>query len=137
MYLTYEEYKDMGGTLNETAFNNVEFEARALIDWYTFNRLQNDIIYPEAVKRCVFNLVNIAGKKQQAFSLGQDNEGNITSAISSQSNDGVSISYNTMNASEAFKVSKNEMITVINQYLQGVTNELGRKLLYRGLYPGE
>lgn len=137
MYLTYEEYKDMGGTLNETAFNNVEFEARALIDWYTFNRLQNDTIYPEAVKRCVFNLVNIASKKQQAFSLGQDNEGNITSAISSQSNDGVSISYNTMNASEAFKVSKNEMITVINQYLQGVTNELGRKLLYRGLYPGE
>ena len=43
MYLTYEEYENMGGkTLEETAFEQFEFEARAHIDWWTFSRLQNE-----------------------------------------------------------------------------------------------
>ena len=40
-YLTYEEYRALGGTLDLTSFNLLEFEARRQIDIKTFNRLKN------------------------------------------------------------------------------------------------
>ena len=45
MYLTFDEYQEYGGTLDEAAFYQLEFEARAVIDWWTFNRLQNEEEY--------------------------------------------------------------------------------------------
>lgn len=149
MYLTYAEYQNMGGMLDETAFNNFEFDAESLINWYTFNRLKNDDIYPEEVKKCMYRLIELVKLEADAMMLGrqtQESGGTTTSSqgvyISSQSNDGVSISYNSINASELFnKISSTEKGNVvevtIQRYLQGVTNSLGRKLLYRGLYPNE
>lgn len=137
MYLTYEEYLKMGGTLSETAFTNLEIEAEFLINWHTFNRLKSDILYPKAVKVCVFKLVEIVSKKQEAFSLGQSVDGKVTSSISSQSNDGVSISYNAMSASELFSLCKDEMRQTIQMYLSDVKNSKGHKLLYRGIYKNE
>ena len=40
-YLTYEEYKSLGGTLDLMPFNLLEFEARKEIDKRTFGRLVN------------------------------------------------------------------------------------------------
>ena len=57
--------------------------------------------------------------------------------VASQSNDGVSISYNTLSAKDLLQSSEQDVMTCIKRYLQGVTNNLGRKLLYRGFYPGE
>ena len=73
------------------------------------------------------------------MSLGDVEDGSSTStgAISSQSNDGVSVSYNVLSASEAYKLCEDEVGNTVKRYLNDVTNELGRKLLYRGLYPGE
>ena len=31
MYLTYEAYQNMGGTLDETTFNNYEYEAETIV----------------------------------------------------------------------------------------------------------
>lgn len=141
MYLTYNEYKTLGGKLEEPEFTGFEFDAENLIDWYTFNRLHTGgkypDTYPEAVKRCVFQLIGIAEQKQQALSLGADQNGNTTAAVASQSNDGVSISFNTMSASQVFDTLKNETSRTIYVTLNGVTNELGRKLLYRGIYPDD
>jgi hypothetical protein len=137
MYLTFDEYQNMGGTLEETAFNELEFEAEAIINYRTFDRLKNDTEYPEAVKMCVYKLIKIAQVQQQAFSLGQDVDGEVKSAIASQSNDGVSISYNAMSASDAYEQAEKQVNRCVETYLQGVTNELGRKLLYRGIYPNE
>lgn len=137
MYLTYEQYKKMGGTLDETAFNNFEFEAECIINWYTFNRLKKETEYPPEIERCMFKLINIAELKQKAFSLGQTVDGTVTSAISSQSNDGVSISYNAMSASQLFDLCKGEVKQTIELSLNGVVNSLGHKLLYRGIYPNE
>lgn len=136
MYLTYAEYQTMGGTLDETAFNNFEFEASCLVDWYTFNRLKNETEYPETLKRCVFKLIEMVQAKNTSLSLGDDGSGNAT-AIASQSNDGVSISYNVMSASRLFDNAKSEVKSIIQQYLSGVVNSLGHKLLYRGVYPDE
>ena len=138
MYLTYEEYQNMGGTLDETAFDDLEFEAETSINWYTFNRLQNDTEYPEALKRCVYALIKLTALKANAAAVGDTgDESQSTGAIASQSNDGVSVSYNVLSASEAYKLAEDEGGNTVKKYLNGVTNELGRKLLYRGLYPGE
>lgn len=139
MYLTYSEYQNMGGTLDETLFNDLEFEAEAQVDWYTFNRLQNEAQFPERLKRCMYALIKLIYKVQQASMLGDDGSGDseINAAVASQSNDGVSISYNVVSAKDAVDLSKSEIEATIQHYLQGVMNSLGRKVLYRGLYPGE
>ena len=37
MYLTFDEYVNMGGTLEEQAYTLYEYEAEYIINWYTFN----------------------------------------------------------------------------------------------------
>lgn len=137
MYLTYEEYLNIGGTLDEAAFDNYLIDAEMLIDWYTFNRLENETVIPEKVKKCVYKLISLADMKSKAFVLGREVNGEGNASVASQSNDGVSISYNTISASQAFDLLKSESENIIKQYLNGVVNSLGRKLLYRGIYPDE
>ena len=138
MYLTYEEYTTMGGTLEETAYGEFEFEARAVIDWYTFCRLQTEETYPEAVKRCMYKLIGLIRDRQQAMVVGsQSVDGSVQAGITNESNDGVSTSYNTMSAKDAAESIQKELETTIRMYLQGVKNSLGHKLLYRGVYANE
>lgn len=138
MYLTYLEFQEMGGTLDETAFLDLEFQARSQIDWYTFNRLQNEVVYPEEVKRCIYRLISILSGLNDAVGInGNADENNSNKAIVSQSNDGVSISYNVLSAQDMVQNLKEQCIETINRYLQGVVNSLGQKVLYRGVYPNE
>lgn len=137
MYLTYEEYLNMGGTLDEAAFDNYLIDSEMLIDWYTFNRLHGETEIPERVKQCVFKLISLADMKSKSLVLGREVDGTGNASVSAQSNDGVSISYNTLSASQALDLIKLESGQIVKQYLNGVTNSLGRKLLYRGIYPNE
>lgn len=138
MYLTYDEYQEYGGTLEETTFEQLEFEARSVIDWWTFSRLQSEKTYPEAVKRCVYKLISLISDRQKAMSVDAQNaDGTTNAGIAGESNDGVSTTYNTLSAREAADTLKDEMPTTIRMYLQGVKNSLGHNLLYRGVYPGE
>lgn len=137
MYLTYEEYLNMGGTLDEAAFDDYLIDAEMLIDWYTFNRLENETVIPEKVKKCVYKLISLADMKSKAFVLGREVNGDGNASVASQSNDGVSISYNTISASQALDLIKSDAENIIKQYLNGVVNSLGRRLLYRGIYPDE
>jgi hypothetical protein len=137
-YLSYEEYQTMGGTLDETTFSDFAFQAQAQIDWYTFTRLQDEPEQCEAVKRCMYALIKLLYARQQAMALGNTGDESANQvAVASQSNDGVSISYNVMSASEVSKASKAQIKETILQYLQGVKNSLGQRVLYRGLYRGE
>ena len=54
-----------------------------------------------------------------------------------QSNDGVSSTYNFITGNMAVRVLKSQLDNTIKMYLQDVRDSLGRKVLYRGLYPGE
>ena len=139
MYLTYDEYVNMGGsTLEETTFQQLEFEARSIVDWLTFNRLQKEEEYPEAVKRCLFKLISLLNDKQKALMIdAQSSDGSIKAGIASESNDGVSTSYNTLSAKDAVDTLQKECEETIRMYLSGVKNSLGQLLLYRGLYPNE
>ena len=113
MYLTYEAYQNMGGTLDETTFNSFEYEAETIVNWYTFNRLKDEEEYPDELARCMYRIIEFVKLQADALLLGKqttkvtDSEGNVstveTSAyIKSQSNDGVSVSYNNVDASDLF-----------------------------------
>ena len=137
----------MGGTLDETTFNAFEAEAESLVNWYTFNRLlkMQEVEYPTNLGRCMFSLIRIAKLRADAMALGEQTSadaGGTTAAIASQSNDGVSTSYNTINASEVFNslaaLTKGSAVDItIRTYLNGSKDSLGRNLLYRGVYPDE
>jgi hypothetical protein len=152
MYLTYADYTSMGGTLDETTFNDFEFESECIVNWYTFNRLKTETTYPEELSRCMYALIKLAKLKADAMTLGSQtistSEGGVVTTvttdatIASQSNDGVSVSYNSVSASEVFNKLNamqkgGEIETLVQLYLNGVKDSLGRKLLYRGLYPNE
>ena len=140
MYLTYEEYQNMGGTLVETTFNEYEFTAESLVNWYTFNRLKNETTYPEELPRLMYVLIHMIQLKMDA--LGNnfvDSDGSIVSgAITRQSNDGVSIEFNALSANYIVEFTNDKKLgDIIVKYLSGLKNSLGHSLTYRGLYPGE
>lgn len=140
MYLTYAEYTQMGGSLDETTFTDLEYEARTYIDWVTFNRLWGEEEIPERVKECVYHIIKLIQNKLEALNTpAGSTEGSSGSlrSIASQSNDGVSISYNVLSAKDIIESSDDELQKVMNRYLQGIRNSLGYRLLFRGLYPGE
>ena len=147
MYLNYEEYKNFGGTLDDAAFDMYEFEAASIIDYYTFNRLQKgngfdgqSSVVKECVKRCMYRLIVLMQTRDSVNAIsGEDGDGDstATAGIASQSNDGVSISYNVLSASEASEKVENNIRTTIAMYLGACRNSLGQKLLYRGIYADE
>ena len=146
MYLTYEQYKEYGGALDESAFNMYEFEAASRIDYYTFNRLKKDAGFDgqseevkEAVYRCEYRLIDLMQTRDTANAVsgeGED-ESSTVAGIASQSNDGVSISYNVLSASEASANAQAEIGNTIIMYLGSCRNSLGQRLLYRGIYEDE
>jgi len=138
-YLTYEEYQQMGGTLDEPTFSFLGFDAESFIDWYTFNRLWNETEIPDRVKQCMFFLIKLLATKNNLLmpDVNATNGVNANAQLMAQANDGVSVQYSVLHADEIYYNSKKEIDEAIKRYLNGVTNSLGRKLLYRGLYPGE
>lgn len=117
-YLTYEEYKSLGGLLDLTPFNLLEFEARKEVDKYTFNRLVNLETQNQDVKLCIYALI------EQINS----NKANLK-GVSSESTDGYSISYTSQNNAETSQKTQN----IINTYLSDCFLEDGTPYLYRGL----
>lgn len=140
MYLDFETYQNMGGTLAMTTFNEYEFTAEALVNWYTFNRLVKETSYPEALPKLMFVLIQMIEIKMNA--LGNNfvtANGEIASgAITRQANDGVSIEFNNLSANSIMEFTSDAKLgETIRMYLNGLKNSLGRSLTYRGLYPGE
>ena len=79
MYLTYQEYKTHGGSLDEAAFNRKEKKAEYLLNYWTFDRLKSGLGDNEqVVKDLMFEMVEMINDGQQ---------------VTSFSNDGVSVSF--------------------------------------------
>ena len=124
-YLTYEEYKALGGTLDIMPFNLLEFEARRKIDIRTFNRLKDKEEIPQEVKLCIFNMVNSIN----SYATSLTNVGN----VASESTDGYSVSYLTASdISNVVKSKENELDDIIRTYLLGVVID-GEHLMYCGV----
>jgi len=128
----------MGGTLDEATFDDLEFEAETLVNWHTFNRLKKDTTFPDELKRLMKYLVNMASFKNKIVSASSGQpDATSNGVISSQSNDGVSVSYNVLSAKDLAEDIEVDSKNAIEKYLQGVMNEAGQLLLYRGVYPNE
>lgn len=113
-YLTYLEYQALGGTLDQTPFNLLEFEARNQIDLRTHNRLINEETIPQKVKMCDFHLIEKINSYAEATS-------SIGGNIASENTDGYSISYVTANQIQEIVKSKNaELQDIILSDLYGV-----------------
>ena len=125
-YLTYNEYRALGGTIELTPFNLLEFEARRKIDERTLGRLKNVVSVPQEVKMCVFALINSIN------SYGSSTSGN-NKNIASESTDGYSVSYVTGGTIQEMVQSKSvELNDIINTYLVGVIVN-GEHIMYAGV----
>lgn len=128
-YLTYEEYRLLGGTLGITPFNLLEFEARRKIDIKTFNRLKNvssDKI-PQEVKLCINKLVSAIDDYASSIKSATEN-GN----IASENTDGYSVTYVKSSSIKDIVNSKSaELDDIIDTYLLGVIFN-GEHLMYVG-----
>ena len=125
-YLTYDEYKALGGTIDQTPFNLLEFEARRKIDARTQGRLQGKKNLPDEVKMCMFALINTLKSYGSSTESGNKN-------IASETTDGYSVSYVTGGSiEENIKAKDVEINGVIKTYLLGVVVD-GEHILYLGV----
>ena len=128
-YLSYEEYKSLGGTLGEMPFNILELKARQIINERTQNRLKDVEDIPVEVKVCVYHLLNIASSYQSKVS---------DVSVASESTDGYSISYKS--GTDLTEEQKKQYDDVMETDLYGVIVN-GEAILYlgenRSTYKGE
>ena len=124
-YLTYNEYKALGGSLDITPFNLLEFEARRIIDSRTLQRLKGINQIPQEVKMCMFSLINTINNYA--------NQGQTSKNISSESVGSYSVSYITGTQIQETINSKNaELTDMMVNYLTGVIVN-GEHLIYCGV----
>ena len=108
-YLTYNEYKALGGQLDQTPFNLLEYDVRKEIDKETLGRLVNLEKQREEVKMCVWELINL----QQSINNGVDVSGNV-------------VNYTNREIVKA-------KVDTIRRYLLNCELEDGTPYLYRGV----
>jgi hypothetical protein len=123
-YLTYEDYKGLGGTLDLTPFNLLEFEARRKIDLITDNslvNLENEDI-PDEVKLCEYKMIESVLKAYDE----QINRGKSTEIVGRYH-----VTYNN-NMKEIIKSKDVELNDLIVSELYGV-NVNGEHILFCGV----
>ena len=120
IYLTYEQYKEIGGVLDLTAFNRNIDRTCGIIDNATSNRIECMAEVPQRVKALCRDLVEYL----------VENNGDKIVTSKSQSAGGVSESesYATKTADDVYGDIQN----MIYDYLLNVTDDNGTPLLYRG-----
>lgn len=127
-YLTYLEYQKMGGTLSEGDFDWAYRHARAELDYQTLGRLRNEKAVSDNVKQCMVEMIDVcaAGDIQYGSPDG-------VQAVTSTSNDGVSVSYATPSMADWYdKIYPRRVRGIIETYLADERNAAGMQLLYRG-----
>ena len=122
-YLSYEEYKSLGGTLGEMPFNILELKARQIINERTQNRLKNIEEIPQEVKICVYDLINTMNK----YNLSDNST---SSNISSENTDGYSVTYKS--GTELTEEQKKQYDDVMETDLYGVIVD-NTPILYLGV----
>lgn len=142
MYLTYHEYINYGGDLDEPQFEEQYYKSAGIVDRYTFCRFRNDTEFPNELKRLIYRLIKINTISDGVIGLdvASDSIGS-TGTVASESNDGVTISYNNLAAKDLYElignISSDSMVDYVKTYLSGVKNQEGKLVLYRGLYEDE
>ena len=122
IYLTYEQYKEIGGVLDLTAFNRFESRACGVIDNATHNRVECMANIPKQVKALCRDLVEYLATN------GNVNEKDVASWSESAGVVSESVSYVTKTKEEM----QTDIDGLVYEYLGSETDDKGRPLLYRG-----
>jgi len=125
-YLSYQEYIELGGTLEEVPFNELEYECERIIDSRTQNRLKNADEIPQEVKILEYKMLENLQGYYTSLKKAQ-------SGVSSENTDGYSVTYISSNQIGQLVESNIDILQgLISTYLFGVivNNE---HLLYIGV----
>ena len=132
MYLDYEFYQLNSGKVTDlTTFNYLNRKSQGIVDWYTFNRLNNVEIIEDKIKFVIVDLIDYLNNSTKDSTSSEEFMVNGAS-ISSVSNNGISISYK--HKSEEQKDI--EIKDIIELGLSNITisiNNIDVNLLYRGV----
>ena len=74
-YLTYEEYKELGGNLPQMPFNLLEYQAEKKIDMQTSNRFRSITNYPLELKMCINTLITELKKYNESGNKSSETVG--------------------------------------------------------------
>lgn len=121
-YLKYEEYKNIGGICDVTAFNRYIDRACSSIDNATYNRVSEMTEIPTRVKSCCRDLVEY-----------YSNYGNVsTKGVTSWSESAGAVSESVSYDSKDTEMIKTDVDNIIYDYLFNLTDDNGTPLLYKG-----
>lgn len=121
-YLEYQEYLKMGGVCDETAFNRNIIRACAVIDGYTYNRIENMSEVPTKAKALCRDLVEYYATNANV------NEKGVASWSESAGPVSESVSYATKVTEDIEKDVRN----LVFEYLWTVVDDKGTPVLYKG-----
>ena len=120
-YLTYEEYSNMGGVLDLTAFNRFSDRVFGIVDNATHNRIEPMHGAPKKAKALCRDLVEY---------LARYSTSDMVVSSRSQSAGGVSESESYVTKTEVELQA--DIDNMIADYLMAETDDNGTPLLYRG-----
>lgn len=120
-YLTYEEYTEIGGTLDLTAFKRNIDRACGFVDLCTKSRLQSVLEVSQRTKACLRDLVeylenNMSGVK----------------AVTSKSQSAGGVSESESYVTKTDDETNSEMLNIVYDYLATEKDDNGTPLMYRG-----
>lgn len=120
-YLTYDDYKSIGGVLESAAFNRFSVRAFSIIKQETNGRIDKMSAVPVEVKHLCRDLI-------EYLSNNSTTDRTISSESQSQGGSSESISYADKGTNDIVA----EIWNLIYEYLASVTDDNGTPLIYRG-----
>lgn len=123
-YLTYQQYEDWGGMLDEPAFTVAEIKARARIDALTMGRVAHMREVPEQVQVAMMDIINVDG----IYSASAQAAAPVAASFTT---DGYSESYGSAESRTA--AIEAQLTASIETLLNGITDDDGVPLLYAGV----
>lgn len=121
-YLTYEEYNNLGGVCDITAFNRNINRVSSIIDTATHNRIENMETIPNNAKMLCMELVDYYSK----------NSNTAEKDVSSWSESAGAVSESVSYVSKTTEDINNDVYNLIYDYLSAVFDDNGTPLLYKG-----
>jgi hypothetical protein len=120
-YLTYEEYIEIGGTLNLTAFQRNVSRACGFVDLHTQGRLQSVLEVSQRAKACVRDLVEYLANNVSSGKV-----------VTSKSQSAGGVSESESYANKTTDELNAEMLNIVYDYLSTEKDDCGTPLMYRG-----
>lgn len=123
-YLSYEQYIDWGGELDEQSFNYAELKARARVDALTMGRVARMEAVPEQVQAAMMEIITVDG----TFSASAQASAPVAASFTT---DGYSESYGSAESRTA--AIEKQLTGSILTLLDGVLDDDGVPLTFAGV----